>query len=229
MTSPEQTRDGGGSVHRIAVVSDVICPWCFIGKHRLDDALREAGAQGRVEVTWLPFELNPEMPEGGMDRAAYLDAKFGPGKRAEIEARLSQAAAENDVTINWAGISRTPNTRRAHMLIAIATSEGKGGAAAEALFRGYFMEGRDIGDIGTLMDIGESIGLPRDLVQAAVTDERLERLIAESAAQAAGNGVTGVPFFVIDDKWAVSGAQPTEVWREALSRLFRQGTPTGTA
>jgi predicted DsbA family dithiol-disulfide isomerase len=229
MASQMPITDTRATRHRIAVVSDVICPWCFIGKRRFDEALREAGVEGEIEVTWLPFELNPEMPEGGMDRDAYLDAKFGPGKRAEIEARLSQAAAENGVAFNWAGVTRTPNTRRAHMLIAIATSEGKGSAAAEALFRGYFLEGRDIGDIGALMDIGESIGLPRDLVQAAVTDERLDRLIAESAAQAAANGVTGVPFFVIDDTWAVSGAQPTGVWREALSRLFREGTPTGVA
>src|SRR5690242_16321309 len=100
----------------LAIVSDIACPWCFIGKARLETALERHGLTERVAITWLPYELNPDMPEGGMDRAQYLDTKFGPGKRREIEVRLSAAALESGVTFNWGKVTRSVNTRLAHML-----------------------------------------------------------------------------------------------------------------
>lgn len=122
----------------IAIVSDIVCPWCFIGKARLETALAQHGLTDRVAITWLPYELNPDMPAEGMDRTAYLDAKFGPGKRKEIEIRLSEAALESGVTFNWSKVTKSVNTRMAHMLVAAASTVQRGSDMKAALFRAYF-------------------------------------------------------------------------------------------
>ena len=144
----------------IAIYSDVICPWCYLGKKRLEEGLRLAGV-AEAQIAWLPFELNPSMPAAGMDRNSYLDAKFGPGKRQEIEGRLSAAAREDGLAFNWPGVRRTPNTRKAHILIALAAGQGKGHMAAGALMKAYFEQGRDIGQIEVLTDIAVGLGLVR--------------------------------------------------------------------
>jgi predicted DsbA family dithiol-disulfide isomerase len=210
----------------IAVYSDVICPWCHLGKKRLEEGLKLAGVDD-AEITFLPYELNPGMPDGGMERAAYLDGKFGPGKRAAIEERLNDAAREDGVTFNWLGMAKTPNTRKAHVLVALATGVGTGPAVKGALMKAYFEEGRDIGEDAVLYDIGERYGLERMEMQAALRDPALNAEVERLEAQAQRIGVQGVPFFIINGRYAVSGAQPASVWAEALPQMLAEFQKAG--
>lgn len=206
----------------IAIVSDVVCPWCFIGKARLETALANHGLTDRVAVTWLPYELNPDMPAEGADRASYLDAKFGPGKRKEIEIRLSEAALESGVTFNWSKVTRTPNTRMAHMLIAAASTVQRGTEMKAALFKAYFQDGRDIGDLETLVAIATELGFEENAARDELTNDELRETIIGLEAHAQKVGVTGVPFFIVDGKLAVSGAQTPDVWTKVFAQLAQE-------
>ncbi|MGO4667197.1 DsbA family oxidoreductase [Bosea sp. 2RAB26] len=206
----------------IAIVSDVVCPWCFIGKARLETALANHGLTDRVAITWLPYELNPDMPAEGADRASYLDAKFGPGKRKEIEIRLSEAALESGVTFNWSKVTRTPNTRMAHMLIAAASTVQRGSEMKAALFKAYFQDGRDIGDLETLVAIATELGFEENAARDELTNDELRETIIGLEAHAQKVGVTGVPFFIVDGKLAVSGAQTPDVWTKVFAQLARE-------
>lgn len=206
----------------IAIVSDVVCPWCFIGKARLETALANHGLTDRVAITWLPYELNPDMPADGADRTSYLDAKFGPGKRKEIEIRLSEAALESGVTFNWSKVTRTPNTRMAHMLIAAASTVQRGTEMKAALFKAYFQDGRDIGDLETLVAIATELGFEENAARDELTNDELRETIIGLEAHAQKVGVTGVPFFIVDGKLAVSGAQTPDVWTKVFAQLARE-------
>ncbi|PZN96024.1 MAG: DsbA family oxidoreductase [Hyphomicrobiales bacterium] len=202
----------------IAIVSDLACPWCFIGKARLERALDTHGLTERVAITWLPYELNPDMPAEGMDRTAYLDGKFGAGKRKEIEIRLSEAALESGVTFNWAGVTKSVNTRMAHMLVAAASTVQRGGDMKAALFKAYWQDGRDIGDIETLVQIAVEQGFDEQAARDELANGELRETVIGLEDHARQVGVTGVPFFIIDGKLAVSGAQTGDVW----AQVFRQ-------
>jgi len=202
----------------IAIVSDIACPWCFIGKARFETALAQHGLTERVAVTWLPYELNPDMPEEGMDRTAYLEAKFGAGKRREIELRLSEAALESGVTFNWAGVKKSVNTRMAHMLVAAAATVQRGSEMKAALFKAYWQDGRDIGDLDTLVAIAGEQGFDEQAARDELGNDELRETVIGLEAHAQKVGVTGVPFFIVDGKLAVSGAQTPEVW----SQVFKQ-------
>jgi predicted DsbA family dithiol-disulfide isomerase len=207
----------------IAIVSDVVCPWCFIGKARLEAALGQHGLTDRVAITWLPYELNPDMPPEGMDRTAYLNAKFGPGKRKEIETRLSEAALESGVTFNWAKVTKSVNTRMAHMLIAAASTVQRGTEMKAALFKAYFQDGRDIGDLDTLVAIAAELGFDETAARDELNNDELRETVIGLEAHAQRVGVTGVPFFIVDGKLAVSGAQPPEVWTQVFRQVMQQG------
>lgn len=204
----------------IAIVSDLACPWCFIGKARLEKALESHGLTDRVAITWLPYELNPEMPAEGMDRTAYLDAKFGAGKRKEIEIRLSEAALESGVTFNWARVTKSVNTRRAHMLVAAASTVQRGTEMKAALFKAYWQDGRDIGDLDTLVAIAGEQGFDEQAARDELTNEELRETVIGLEAHAQQVGVTGVPFFIIDGKLAVSGAQTGDVWAQVFKQVL---------
>ncbi len=205
----------------IAIVSDIVCPWCFIGKARLETALAQHGLIDRVAITWLPYELNPDMPPEGMDRTAYLDAKFGPGKRKEIEIRLSEAALESGVTFNWAKVTKSVNTRMAHMLVAAASTVQRGSDMKAALFKAYFQEGRDIGDLETLVTIAVEQGFDEQAAREELANNELRETVIGLEDHARNVGVTGVPFFIIDGKLAVSGAQTPEVWAQVFAQVLR--------
>lgn len=204
----------------IAIVSDLACPWCFIGKARLETALANHNLTERVAITWLPYELNPDMPEEGMDRTAYLDAKFGPGKRREIELRLSEAALESGVTFNWAKVKKSVNTRMAHMLVAAAATVQRGSEMKAALFKAYWQDGRDIGDLETLVAIATEEGFDEQAARDELSNDELRETIIGLEAHAQKVGVTGVPFFIIDGKLAVSGAQTPDVWRQVFAQVL---------
>jgi predicted DsbA family dithiol-disulfide isomerase len=203
----------------IAIVSDLACPWCFIGKARLETALERLGLSERVTITWLPYELNPEMPEDGMDRTAYLDAKFGAGKRREIELRLSEAALESGVTFNWSAVTKSVNTRLAHMLVAAAATVQRAGEMTAALFAAYWRDGRDIGDLDTLVAIAVELGFDEQAVRDELANDELRDTVIGLEDHARKVGVTGVPFFIVDGRLAVSGAQPPEVWSQVFAQV----------
>ncbi|KMO43593.1 DSBA oxidoreductase [Methylobacterium tarhaniae] len=202
----------------ISVFSDVICPWCYLGKRRLERALDQLGLRETTTIEWLPFELNPDMPADGMERALYRARKFGAERSAQLDAQMAELGRQERIGFSFETMMRTPSTRRAHMLIAAATQNGRADPVVNALFRAYFEEGRDIGDSEILREIGLRAGLDRAVVDHALGNEQLRSLVEAVERQAAEMQVTGVPFFIVDRKWAVSGAQPTEQWVGALQK-----------
>ncbi len=201
----------------ISVFSDVICPWCYVGKRRLERALDQLGQRETTTIAWLPFELNPGMPAGGMARADYRARKFGPERAAELDAQMAELGRQEGIGFAFDRMTRTPSTRRAHVLIAAASQHGRADPVVDALFRTYFEEGRDVGDPDILREIGLGAGLEREIVDDALGNEQLRQLVEAIERQAAEMQVTGVPFFIVDRTWAVSGAQPTEQWVAALT------------
>ncbi len=202
----------------IAVFSDVICPWCFLGKRRLERALGQRGLP-EAAMRWLPYELNPGMPPEGMERAAYRANKFGAERAAVLDRDMTKLGLEEGIRFAFERIARTPNTRRAHLLIAHASRHGRGDAAAEALFRAYFEEARDIGDPEVLADIAARIGLDEASTRAALDNPALRQAVVEIEEEAQRLGIAGVPFFIINDTWAVSGAQGAETWLDILRKI----------
>ncbi|HET6521355.1 MAG TPA: DsbA family oxidoreductase, partial [Geminicoccaceae bacterium] len=186
----------------IEVYSDVICPWCFVGKRRLEAALAQLGDDAReVGVTWRPFELNPDMPREGMDRAAYRAAKFGSAERSrELDARLRAVGAAAGLDFAFDRIGRTPNTFDAHRLIWFAQREGAGEAVVEALFRRYFLEGQDIGRREVLVDVGRGAGLDAGAVGRMLDGDGGAREVRTEEQGAYRLGLRGVPLFVVDGR-----------------------------
>jgi predicted DsbA family dithiol-disulfide isomerase len=196
----------------ISVFSDVICPWCYLGKRRLERALDQLGLRESATVEWLPFELNPEMPAEGVERSVYRARKFGAERSAELDKQMTELGREEGINFAFDRMQRTPNTRKAHMLITAARQEGRTDSLAEALFRVYFEVGRDVGDEEVLLDLATQVGLDRSQAQAALNSDELRARIMRVEAQAAEMQISGVPFFIVDQQWAVSGAQPSEQW-----------------
>jgi predicted DsbA family dithiol-disulfide isomerase len=210
---------------KLDILSDPICPWCFIGKANLDRALEQRPDHPFV-IEWHPFQLNPDMPAEGMDRRAYMEAKFG-GRDGAVRAYtpVLQAAERAGLTINFEGIARTPSTLDAHRLIHWAGLEGRQTAAVSALFRAYFVEGRDIGDAATLADIAGAIGLDRAMVERLLASEADAEDIRARDAHARERGVNGVPTFVIASQHVVVGAQPADLWLQVIDELAAQVGP----
>lgn len=204
---------------KLDIFSDPVCPWCYIGKANLDRAL-ESAPDHPFQIEWHPFQLNPGMPPEGVDRAEYLEAKFGgKAKAVEIYARVEQAARDAGLTIDFSTIKTMPNTLNAHRLIHWAGLEGRQTAIVSALFRAYWREGRDIGDLTTLADLAEAAGMDRTLTtRLLATDADVEELKARDI-HARQRGVTGVPCFIIANQYVVSGAQPPQVWADVIAEL----------
>jgi len=207
---------------KLDIISDPICPWCFIGKANLDRALEAAGDHP-FSIEWHPFQLNPDMPAGGMDRRDYLETKFG-GKEGAVRtyAPVVEAAEAAGLAINFEGIARTPNTLDAHRLIHWAGLEGRQTPMVAALFRAYFQEGRDIGDAGVLADIAEAVGLDRAMTERLLAGDGDRADIAARDAHARARGVTGVPCFIIASQHALPGAQPPELWAKVIAEITEQ-------
>jgi predicted DsbA family dithiol-disulfide isomerase len=210
---------------RVEIYSDMVCPWCFIGKRRWEKAIGTAGYANQVQVTWRPFQLNPTMPKSGMDRRTYLEAKFGGAEvRREIEERLAKAGVTDGIMFAFDRIARTPNTFEAHRLMWFAQQHKKQDDLAEGLFHAYFSEGRDIGDGQILVDIAAEIGLDRDGArQFLVSGQGVEEVRTEEAA---GHrlGIRGVPYFVLNGTYAISGAQPPGIFVSALQKVAADRT-----
>ena len=194
----------------IEVVSDVICPWCYIGKRRLEKALALLG-DVRADIRWLPFQLNPDMPAGGMARAEYRSAKFGSAERAKgLDGRVAAEGRGEGIEFAFERIARTPNTVRAHQLIDLAQKQDVGAAVVDALFRAYFEEAQDVGDAAVLEAIARRCGV-RDWPQAADAGE-----VARLEEDMRGLGISAVPTFIFDRQSGMSGAHPPPALAAAI-------------
>jgi predicted DsbA family dithiol-disulfide isomerase len=204
----------------IDIVSDVVCPWCYIGKRKLEAALASPEAAGLppVRITWHPFQLNPDLPPEGIDRKAYLEDKFGgPERAAAIYERVRAAGRSAGLELNIDGITRQPNTLGAHALIAFAQQHGgDGGAIKEALLKAYFIENRFIGDTEELVVIATEAGLDGEAARAFLADPAQRDAVAQADVQARRMGISGVPFFIFNQKVAVSGAQDPAALVQAM-------------
>ena len=207
---------------KLDIISDPICPWCYIGKTLLDRAL-EAEPEHPFEIEWHPFQLNPDMPLVGMDRRAYLEGKFGGKEQAvKVYGQIDQHARDVGLELDLGAIKRTPNTLNAHRLIHWAGIEQRQSMVISALFRAYFKEGRDIGDVEVLADLADTCGMDAAVVQRLLaTDEDLEG-IREKDAGFRKMGVNSVPTFIIAGQHAVPGAQSVEVWRNVITDIKSQ-------
>lgn len=204
---------------KLDILSDPICPWCYIGKAYLDRALEAAGDHP-FAIEWHPFQLNPEMPTEGMDRRAYLEAKFG-GKEGAVRAYapVVEHAEKAGLKINFEGIARTPNTLNAHRLIHWAGIEQRQTPVVSALFKAYFVDGRDIGDSDTLAEIAGESGLDAAMVATLLAGESDADDIRTRDAHARERGVTGVPTFVVANQHVLTGAQPPELWGKVIEDI----------
>ncbi len=196
----------------VDVIVDTVCPWCYVGKARFEKALAMRPDQV-VEIGWRPFQLNPASPREGKDRRAYLAEKFGGAERARQRyAAIGDAGRQEGIDFRFDRIERTPNSVDSHRLIAYARRDGRQDAVVDALFRAYFTDGRDIGDIGVLAGIAAGCGLDGDAALAYLaSDDDRATIIAEDEL-ARSLGVNGVPCYIVDRKYAVSGAQSPEVF-----------------
>jgi predicted DsbA family dithiol-disulfide isomerase len=201
----------------IDIVSDVVCPWCYLGEKRLEAAL--ADELQPVAVRWRPYQLDPTIPEGGLDRAEYLVRKFGgDGRLPTVHDKLARLGAEVGIRFAFDRIKRAPNTLDAHRLIRWAFSAGVQGKVVECLFKAYFVEGRDIGDRGVLIEIAGECGLEAKLVEKLLSEGADVDLVREEIAEARAIGVGGVPFFIFAGRLGVPGAQDASVLRRAMAQ-----------
>jgi predicted DsbA family dithiol-disulfide isomerase len=219
------------SLH-IDIVSDVVCPWCYIGKRHLEAALtllREKQSDLNVVTRWHPFQLNPDLPSEGVDRKTYLENKFGgPARAKEIYARVGAAGAAAGLALNFDAIEKQPNTLAAHALIELAQTKaneidsGVAERVVEALFKAYFVDGKFIGDFNVLTEIAEHCGMDVSIVRATLNDAFALDRVANADASVRAQGVNGVPFFVFNQKLALSGAQPPETMFDAMIQSMRE-------
>lgn len=200
----------------IDFIFDVVCPWCYIGKRHLEQAL--AARPGVTpEITWRPFLLNPQLPPDGIDRGAYLSGKFGSEQRiSRIYGAIAEVGQSVAIHFNFDNIRRTPNTLDAHRLVRFAATENKSNEAVEALYEAYFIEGRNIGEAGVLADIGAAIGLDSETILEYLSGEEGANTVFDDNARAHRLGINGVPSYVFGASMVISGAQDPTVLARIL-------------
>ncbi|MCA8869966.1 MAG: DsbA family oxidoreductase [Rhodobacteraceae bacterium] len=197
---------------RLDIISDPVCPWCYIGKTRLEQAI-SARPELDFQLEWHPFQLNPDMPPEGMERRAYLELKFGGRERAvAIYRQIADAAAEAGIEISYERIERMPNTLDAHRLIHWAGLEGVQNQVVGGLFQAYFQQGQDISDPKVLVDIATAAGIDGEMIAKLLAQDVDKQDIQKRDANARQKGVSGVPCFIINNAHAVTGAQPSDLW-----------------
>lgn len=204
----------------VDVISDVICPWCYIGKRRLEKAITALGDNHNVQVRWHPFQLNPQMPKEGFSRKEYRSRKFGSWERSmELDAKVVAVGESEGIHFAFGKIDRTPNTVDAHRVIWFANQHGCQDTVVEGLFRAYFTEGRDIGNRETLVNVGAEAGLDRHAVETMLDSDEGMDAISNAREMSQRYGVDGVPYFIINQNFALSGAQESEVFVEAFRQV----------
>lgn len=207
---------------QIDIISDTVCPWCFIGKRRLEKALASRPDLQPV-ITWRPFQLNPDMPAEGHDRAAYLAAKFGGPERAErMYQNVRDAGAADSIPFAFEKMLRMPNSLASHCVMRWAIAPGLQWQMAERLFSAYFIEGRDVGDHATLAELAGEVGLDARLVRELLDAGRDRDQVAAEDQVAREMGIEGVPCFIFERKYAVSGAQDPAVFLQVFDVVERE-------
>lgn len=202
---------------KVDVVSDVVCPWCYIGKRRLEKAIAKLADTYDFEVEYHPFELNPQIPVNGLDQKEYLVEKFGGEERYEqLTGRVVQVAAAEGLTFDYEKQKTSPNTRKSHALIQLAHEEGKQLPVMEAFFKAYFTDGKDLTKDSILTEIAVEAGLDKTKVESVLQDESAVLQVALAEQEMYKLGITGVPFYIINKKYGVSGAQATETFMKAF-------------
>jgi predicted DsbA family dithiol-disulfide isomerase len=195
----------------IEIASDVVCPWCYIGKRRLEKALELLKGEVDARIEWLPFQLNPGMPSDGMARAEYRRQKFGSVEKGRmLDARVAQEGAGEGIAFAFDRMQRTPNTIAAHKLIDLAQKQGKGNAVVDALFRAYFEEAKDIGDAAVLKEIAERAGV------TGGADDKIQEEVREKEERVRDLGISGVPTFIFNRESGLSGAYPPDQLAQAI-------------
>ncbi|WP_417513539.1 DsbA family oxidoreductase [Minwuia sp.] len=206
----------------IDIVSDTICPWCYIGKRKLEAALATRD-DIEVQLGWRPFQLNPEMPRAGMSRAAYLSAKFGGAERASrIYDNIRQAGAELGIDFRFDRIQRTPSTLDSHRLVRWSLADNLQNEVVQLLFDAYFENGEDIGDRDVLERIAAEAGMDAATVRRQLDDDTDLELVKQEDSMARSMGINGVPCFIIDRKYAVSGAQDVPVFHKVFDLALNE-------
>ena len=200
------------------IISDPICPWCYIGKANFEKAVEAKGYQP-FDIFWRPFQLNPDMPKGGMDRRKYLEAKFGAERAETFYKQIEDHAKGAGLDVRFDLIERTPNTFDAHRLIRWSRSTGMQNAVVNQLFARYFERGEDLGDRDLLLDVAESVGMEREVVKQLYDNDADRELLETEESTAREIGVNGVPTFIVANKHVVTGAQPPDLWENVLDEL----------
>jgi predicted DsbA family dithiol-disulfide isomerase len=205
---------------QIDVISDTICPWCYIGKRRLEQALSLRPSM-TFEVRWRPFQLDPSTPVEGVDRKTHLEQKFGSLEKLKpVQAALEAAGREVGITFNFDRIARTPNTLNSHRLIRWAHSLGLQDEIVEGLFRAYFVEGKDIGDMKVLAQIGDIVGMDGELVEELLNSDADVESVTQQDSMARKFGVQGVPSFLLGGRTLVMGAEDAETLASMIDRAI---------
>jgi len=204
---------------KVAVVSDVACPWCYVGKRRLESALEQwKGAP--VEVTWHPFQLDPTIPEAGFDRDTYLTNKFGDLERTKaMTDRLVEVGEDEGITFNFGDQWLAVNTLPLHQLLHVAGEEGFKDQLKERFLKAYFDENLHLNAIEVLIKVMEEFGWAAEKTKQVIADDSIAYTVKQEIAHYQQRGVTGVPFFIINDQYGISGAQPVLVFLDAFSKV----------
>ncbi len=201
----------------VDVVSDFACPWCFIGSRRLAAVLgARAAAGGDAQVRYHPFQLNADTPAAGADLRDYLRERYGANPD-EMFGRVEAAARDAGIALDFAKVRTMPNTLSAHILVAAIQNSATQRSFVDAIFAAYFLEGRDIGDAAVLAELAAPHGLRAEQVAVLLANADLRQHVRDLAQSMGAQGITGVPFFVFNQKLALSGAQPTEVFQRAIA------------
>ena len=205
----------------VDVISDVICPWCYIGKRRLEKAIAALGGQPNVRVQWHAFQLNPAMPKEGISRKEYRTRKFGSWERSrELDAKVIAVGQTEGIQFAFDRIERTPNTVDAHRLIWLAEQQRCQDAVLESLFRAYFTEGLDIGNRKILIDLALGAGIERQVAECRLNGDDGMDVFQEAGERSRQHRVDSVPFFIIDKQITLSGAQEPEAFIDAIKQAI---------
>ena len=212
-------------LHELTIVSDVICPWCFVGKKNLEKALDLMPNRHDYVILWRPYELNPDMPKEGMDRREYRSRKFGSWQHSlALDAQVAQAGQQAGIAFRDDLIKRTPNTFNAHRLIWFAQREGAQDAMVESLFKAYFTAGRDVGDLEVLADLAAVVGIDRGRTVAFLAKDEGAQEVRLEESMAMSKGISGVPTFILDGEELFSGARKPEVIAAHLAKAVAHAT-----
>lgn len=209
---------------KIDIVSDTVCPWCYIGKKRLDEAIEEYSDQS-FDINWHAFQLNPSMPKEGINRQMYLSSKFGGRERADsIYSQIKIAGTNSNISFNFEEMHIMPNSFYSHMLIEYSKEFGLQNKVTEDLFKAFFMHGKNIGEFNELNNIAQINNIKGFSEEFLIKRHDIRRKVQDSDETSRTKGISGVPFFIINDNYAISGAQESEVFKKIFETCLLETT-----